>query len=339
MAVAERMIAEGTPRQPERELALKSLLGALYLIFSLGLVFAALPWIWTEVFPSANPFLSDALLLLVLAGVAVGLIFLGRYLEGHKPLPVGFRTGVIYFCIAAIIVVGITQWIGTALAESELGTFGAGLTLAIGCALAFGAILLLIKPAVADTVRSVDEQGWFQAVSYKPTQGVRVRRGTMLALLVLGVCGVYTMISHKTLGSDRLGIANNWELVIPFTEMRLPGEDVTVSRYVPILYQVHYTLPLLMCLAMIWVAWRIVNWPVFADFLIATEAEVNKVSWTTRARLFQDTIVVLVTVFFLTIFLFAVDILWIKVLSSPVVQVLRVDVRAEQLKQQEKSQW
>ena len=33
------------------------------------------------------------------------------------------------------------------------------------------------------------------------------------------------------------------------------------------------------------------------DFLIATEAEMNKVSWTTRKRLVKDTIVVLVTVF------------------------------------------
>ncbi len=32
----------------------------------------------------------------------------------------------------------------------------------------------------------------------------------------------------------------------------------------------------------LWLAWRVVNVPSFADFLIATEAELNKVSWTTR---------------------------------------------------------
>ena len=41
---------------------------------------------------------------------------------------------------------------------------------------------------------------------------------------------------------------------------------------------------------------------------IATEAEINKVSWTTRKRLIQDTTVVLVTVFLFTLFLFVVDI-------------------------------
>ena len=67
------------------------------------------------------------------------------------------------------------------------------------------------------------------------------------------------------------------------------------------------------------------NFPGFADFLIATEAEMNKVSWTTRKRLIQDTVVVLVTVFLLTLFLFVVDILWFKILSAPRIGVIRVD--------------
>src|SRR6202011_2512680 len=108
------------------------------------------------------------------------------------------------------------------------------------------------------------------------------------------------------------------------------------TKYV-FMYHISLTLPVLMFFAALWFAWRLVNWPVFADFLIATEAEMNKVSWTTRKRLVQDTIVVLVTVFLLTTFLFVVDIVWIKVLSNPWVQVLHVDVKAEQQKQQEKS--
>jgi preprotein translocase SecE subunit len=54
---------------------------------------------------------------------------------------------------------------------------------------------------------------------------------------------------------------------------------------------------------------------VFADFLIATEAELNKVSWTTRKRLYQDTIVVLVTVVLMAFYLFAMDQVWQHVLS------------------------
>ncbi len=79
--------------------------------------------------------------------------------------------------------------------------------------------------------------------------------------------------------------------------------------------------------------------PVFADFLIATEAEMNKVSWTTRRRLIQDTIVVLVTVFLMTMFLFLVDIMWIQILSWPYVGVLQYNPREQQKQQQEKNQW
>ena len=73
---------------------------------------------------------------------------------------------------------------------------------------------------------------------------------------------------------------------------------------------VQFTVPLLILAGSIWLAWRVVNLPVFADFLIATEAELNKVSWTTRKRLVQDTIVVLVTVVLMAVFLFAMDLVW-----------------------------
>jgi preprotein translocase SecE subunit len=98
-------------------------------------------------------------------------------------------------------------------------------------------------------------------------------------------------------------------------------------------------MPIVLAAGAVWVSWRAVNWPTFADFLIATEAEINKVSWTTRKRLVQDTIVVLVAVFLMTAFLFVVDILWIKVLTNPWVQVLQVDIKSEFQRQQEKTQW
>ncbi len=72
-------------------------------------------------------------------------------------------------------------------------------------------------------------------------------------------------------------------------------------------------------------AWRIVNYPAFADFLIATEAELNKVSWTTRPRLIQDTIVVLVTTLLLALFLFLMDQTWRVILSWKPIGVLQID--------------
>ena len=63
-----------------------------------------------------------------------------------------------------------------------------------------------------------------------------------------------------------------------------------------------------------WVIFRIVHFPPFAEFLIATEAEMNKVSWTNKEDLIRATTVVLTTVVLMTVFLFMVDTLWTFVL-------------------------
>ena len=59
-----------------------------------------------------------------------------------------------------------------------------------------------------------------------------------------------------------------------------------------------------------WVSYRVVNLPSFADFLIAVEAEMNKVSWPTRGELFRASMVVLICIIFLAIILFGYDIFW-----------------------------
>ena len=68
--------------------------------------------------------------------------------------------------------------------------------------------------------------------------------------------------------------------------------------------------PLGILMAGVWIGFRLVHWPKFADFLISVEAEMNKVSWPTRAELFRASMVVLVTIFVLTIALFTFDTLW-----------------------------
>ncbi|HEY7329657.1 MAG TPA: preprotein translocase subunit SecE [Gemmataceae bacterium] len=102
-----------------------------------------------------------------------------------------------------------------------------------------------------------------------------------------------------------------------------PASGALTYRSLTLLPQIQFTVPLLMLLGGIWLAWRIVNVPVFADFLIATEAEMNKVSWTTQRRLVQDTIVVLVTVVLMAFYLFGMDVMWKSVLSWPPIGVLK----------------
>lgn len=68
-----------------------------------------------------------------------------------------------------------------------------------------------------------------------------------------------------------------------------------------------------------WIAFRLVNMPSFADFLIAVEAEMNKVSWPTRSELWRSSLVVILLIVFLSAVLFGYDVFWRTLLS-----VLRV---------------
>ncbi len=71
-----------------------------------------------------------------------------------------------------------------------------------------------------------------------------------------------------------------------------------------------FALPGVLLLISLWGSYRLVNFPGFADFLIAVEAEMNKVSWPTRTELFRASMVVLIMIFSLAAVLFVYDISW-----------------------------
>lgn len=82
-----------------------------------------------------------------------------------------------------------------------------------------------------------------------------------------------------------------------------------------------FAVPGVLLLISLWVIYRLVNVPVFADFLIAVEAEMNKVSWPTRSELTRASSVVLILIFSLAAVLVAYDLFW-KVLLSWGLQIL-----------------
>jgi preprotein translocase subunit SecE len=113
---------------------------------------------------------------------------------------------------------------------------------------------------------------------YKPSQGRLVRRITFAVLTIAVAIGA-------------------WRL--------------SVSPYLMQVGQaVQFGVPALVLALGGWIAFRAVNLPRFADFLIAVEAELNKVSWPSRGELVRSTVVVLITIILLTVVLFAYDILW-----------------------------
>ena len=202
----------------------------------------------------------------------------------------------------------------------------------VGAILGGVGYLYLKVPGWTAFLEAVEHQGWFHGVPYKGNQGVRVRRGTIVGILAIGAFGIVAMVTNHLFGVYREG-GNDWYWIVPFSR------EANTIRYVPLMFKVHLLMPIVCAVALFWIAWRTVNVPMFADFLIATEAEMNKVSWTNRRRLVQDTIVVLVTVFLFTTFLFITDVVWIKILSARFVEVLLIDPAKEQMKQQEKAQW
>ncbi|QGJ70120.1 Preprotein translocase subunit SecE [Planctomycetales bacterium 10988] len=116
----------------------------------------------------------------------------------------------------------------------------------------------------------------FTADIYKRSQGRIVRQVTAVALWVTALLGCYQLYLNL------VGI-EAWQRYL------ISGGLLAVST---------------------WVIFRVVCYPKFADFLIATEAEMNKVSWPSRAELIRGSVVVLVTVFLLAAVLFLYDLFW-----------------------------
>ncbi len=86
----------------------------------------------------------------------------------------------------------------------------------------------------------------------------------------------------------------------------------TLLAYAPL---TRFGIPSVLGVALGWFIFRLVQFPPFVEFLIATEAEMNKVSWTSRDDLYRATTVVLVTVVLMSVFLFGVDWIWSNLLQ------------------------
>jgi preprotein translocase subunit SecE len=115
---------------------------------------------------------------------------------------------------------------------------------------------------------------------YKSGQGRYVRVGTAIGMaLVVLMLAYYAMV---VLGRH-LPTAETWSVYVQFG------------------------VPALFAVALVLVAAWLLNKPSFVDFLIATESEMKKVSWSSRAELLGSTAVVIVTVFLMAFIIWLVD--------------------------------
>jgi len=80
--------------------------------------------------------------------------------------------------------------------------------------------------------------------------------------------------------------------------------------------EVRFAVPVALGVILSWMAYRAVNIPQFADFLIAVEVEMKKISWPSLQRCFRAGAVVIVTMFFMAAMLFLYDQIWIWFFKS-----------------------
>lgn len=361
MAVAVQPSPE--TKKPARPMGLvaASLVGAVYVLAAAAVVFRLIPWLWDNgvnaaITGATNNFVSTTVQFLAQVTAGLVLMWVGARLATGARTP-GLRGGV--FLMVGVILIGF--FVAKGLYDQGMKGFSAGgiLLMVVYAAIAFFLVQFFRTGKFSEWSLAVEQGGWLDTHAHKRTQGHRVRRLTILGILLIAGTGIWTMMTHNYLPqntivnapvvteengvlttrlvekSNRMGDwvvgGEVWEpAAIPrdaSPEQRelLGRENRARPRHVggvTLLPDVWLTVPLILMAATLWFAWRAVNYPTFADFLIATEAEINKVSWTSRKALIRDTIVVLTTLFLLTLFLFVVDLFWNAVLSSEWINVL-----------------
>ncbi|MEZ6033765.1 MAG: preprotein translocase subunit SecE [Planctomycetaceae bacterium] len=117
----------------------------------------------------------------------------------------------------------------------------------------------------------------FRFTIHKSNQGRMVRQFTFFAIAVVAAFGCLTLANGPLMSYPK---------------------------------SIQVGVPTLVWVVCCWVAFRIVNVPRFADFLVSVESELEKVTWPDRQEVIQATVVVLCTMFFLGLFLFLIDLVW-----------------------------
>ena len=221
MAVAVKNTPETRAPSVLDKLAVASLAGAVYLIGMLWAVFGGLPLLWRQIGLSADSFLAVAGLGLAMLIAFCVLAVLGVRLFSGKPRP-GLRAGIFTVLVLLLVLLGVCRWIAGFVEarvynndwfQGSEGQWG-GIIAGVVCALVVWWVgRLLFRPSFENFLVRFEEQGWFAARTYKPGQGQRVRRGTILGILLLGGSGIWVLMNRGTLG----GAESRWDVDVPFT--------------------------------------------------------------------------------------------------------------------------
>lgn len=148
---------------------------------------------------------------------------------------------------------------------------------------------------------------------YKRTQGKITRQVTFAVLVVvigLGLARLSSILKSSSIAENWANWFGQYAWLAPF--QWLAKGCALVSATGPF----YLWFPGLLLLLAAWACYRLVNVPSFADFLIAVEAEMNKVSWPTKPELYRASMVVLVVIVVLAAMMSLFDVLWRALLHS-----------------------
>jgi len=316
-----------------------SAIGAVAVLAFLGLVLRGVPAAWEAIASAIG--IKDQIVLMAVQftaqlAAAIGLIYISsRFATGQKAT--GVRGGIFLMILAAFIAFFSAK--GLYHASTQGFTFAGIIVMLFYVVILFLIVQLFRTGRFTEWSVTLDQAGWFDTHAHKRTQGLRVRRLTILGILLVAGSGVWTLMSHnymprnaKVRLPDNTEISNrmgDWvvggTVLEPNPKTLSPEENRARPRVdggVTLLPDLEYTVPIMLMAFTLWFAWRAVNYPTFGDFLIATEAEINKVSWAPRKSLIRDTIVVLTALFLMTLFLFFIDMFWGWLLSQSWIGVL-----------------
>lgn len=143
---------------------------------------------------------------------------------------------------------------------------------------------------------------WFQADVYKRTQGKVVRQVTFWAILVAFAYLGWRLFVESAIDKQ---VAGWMKTSLGFSDdMALLGGEL--GRYGVLLVSIGIGA---------WIGFRAVNIARYADFLIAVEAEMNKVTWPSANELHRSSFVVIFMILSLTIIVYVFDFIWLSIFN------------------------
>ncbi len=129
---------------------------------------------------------------------------------------------------------------------------------------------------------------------YKRNQGRVARQVTFAALALIVGVGIWRL-------SQLLAVIYGGGADAALAGLTGTSADMGVVRFL---------LPGVLLAIGLWFCYRLVNVPRVADFLIAVEAEVAKVSWPSGEEVFRSSLVIIFLIFALSALLAAYDLFW-----------------------------